>query len=482
MQGVDRRVAGLWLGLLAFFVYGSWAPLAMQAQAPAEAWARFLALPAPWQGDASRTDLAANFLLTVPLAFGAAYLLGTLASRAWRWGLTTLLWPAMLLLSVGVEYGQVFFPPRTPSWTDVAMQVLGSTTGMALYALLGERARRWLAAFSAGLPAVDRLQRGLLAYLVLFLAWQLMPLDLSLNPVDLYRKWRDGRVLLPFSSLPPGVFDAGWQIGADLLLWMPVGALGWLTLRQTRPAGLALRALALVLVVEVLQLFVLSRVSDVTDLFVGTAGVMAGAGLARALRRWGDWPASRQRVLLQGALAAWALGTVAVLWLPFDFDAQRATAQAWWASVSRLPFATYLQRTEYGALGEILRKLAVFMPGGVLLALLARGQAPPAWPRLLALGAAALVLEAGQVLLPSKVADLTDAALGLLGGFVGWRLGRGLSQGLAGLGPVAGAAAPRAASGGERGPPREPVRAGTGAAWPAGGPWPGSAAGQRSPA
>ena len=61
--------------------------------------------------------------------------------------------------------------------------------------------------------------RLLFAYLVLFLAWQLMPLDLSLSPVELYRKWRDGRVLLlPFSSLPPGVFDAGWQIGADLLL------------------------------------------------------------------------------------------------------------------------------------------------------------------------------------------------------------------------------------------------------------------------
>jgi glycopeptide antibiotics resistance protein len=472
MQGADRRVAGLWLGLLVFFVYGSWAPLALVPQPLAQAWASFLSLPGPWQDDAARTDLAANFLIAVPLAFGAAYLLATLSSRAWRWGLTALLWPALALLSVAVEYGQVFFAPRTPSWTDVAMQVLGSTAGLALHLLLGGRARRWLAAFSAGLPVADRLQRGLFAYLVLFLVWQLMPLDLSFSPVELYRKWRDGRVLLlPFSSLPTGVFDAGWQIGADLLLWMPVGALGWLTFGRTRPTGLAVRALALVLAVEVLQLFVLSRVSDVTDLFVGTAGVMAGAGLARALRRWGDWPASRQRAVLLGALGAWALGSVAVLWLPFDFDLQRGTAQAWWASVSRLPFATYLQRTEYGALGEILRKLAVFMPGGILLALLARGPAPPAWPRLLALGAATLVLEAGQVLLPSKVADLTDAALGLLGGFAGWRLGRGLLQAPAAPGPEAGTAAPPAASGAGRGPLREPVRT-----------RPGAAAAQRSPA
>ncbi|MFN9746494.1 MAG: VanZ family protein [Betaproteobacteria bacterium] len=444
MQGADRRIAGLWLGLLAFFVYGSWVPLQLAPQPPAAAWAQFLALPGPWQGEASRTDLAANFLITVPLAFGAAYLLATLPSRAWRLGLATLLWPALVLLSVAVEFGQIFFTPRTPSWTDVAMQVLGSTVGLALYLLLGERARRWVAAFSAGLPVADRLQRGLFAYLVLFLVWQLMPLDLSLSPVELYRKWRDGRVLLlPFSTLPPGLFDAGWQIGADLLLWMPVGALWRLTLVRPDLAGLAGRALALALGVEVMQLFVLSRVSDVTDVFVGTAGVLAGAGLARLLQGWGDWPAPRQRAVLRGALAAWALGTVAVLWLPFDFDPQRATVQDAWAAVSRLPFTTYVQRTEYGALGEILRKLAVFLPGGLLLALLARGQGPAAWPRLLALGAAALVLEAGQVLLPSKVADLTDAALGLLGGFVGWRLGRGLLQAPAAPGPEPAEAAPR---------------------------------------
>ena len=417
MQAADRRIAGLWLGLLAFFVYGSWAPLALVPQPPAEAWTRFLALPGSWQDNAARTDLAVNFLLMVPLAFGAAYLLATLASRGWRRGLTVLLWPALAVLSVAVEYGQMFLPPRVPSWTDVAMQLLGSAIGLGLHALLGERARSLVAGLSGRLPPLQRLHHGLIVYLLVLLISQLMPLDLSISPVELYRKWRDGRVvLLPFSALPPGLFDAGWQLGADLLLWLPVGALWWLAPGRPGWPALVARALALVLVVELLQVFVLSRVSDVTDLFVGTAGVMAGAGLARALRRWGDWPASRQRAVLLGALGAWALGTVAVLWLPFDFDLQRGTAQAWWASVSRLPFATYLQRTEYGALGEILRKLAVFMPGGVLLALLARGPAPPAWPRLLALGAAALVLEAGQVLLQSKVADLTDAALGLLGG------------------------------------------------------------------
>ncbi|MFM7505417.1 MAG: VanZ family protein, partial [Rubrivivax sp.] len=331
--------------------------------------------------------------------------------------------------------------------------MLGSGIGLALHALMGARARSLVAGLSVRVPALERLQRWLLVYLLVLLISQLMPLDLSISPVELYRKWRDGRVvLLPFSALPAGVFDAGWEIGADLLLWMPVGALWWLSLSRPGLAALAVRALALVLAVELLQLFVLSRVSDVTDVLVGTAGLLAGAWLARSLRGWSAWPVSRQRALLRGALAAWALCTMAVLWLPFDFDPHRATAQAWWASVSRLPFTTYLQRNEYGALGEMLRKLAVFMPGGLLLALLARGQTAAAWPRLLGLAAAALVLEAGQVLLPLKVADLTDAALGLLGGFVGWRVGRGLSQRSPASAPGRVTAFPRTSSDAGHGP------------------------------
>ncbi|MEY3273299.1 MAG: hypothetical protein RLZZ341_2200, partial [Pseudomonadota bacterium] len=34
MQGADRRIAGLWFGLLAFFVYGSWVPLQLAPQPP----------------------------------------------------------------------------------------------------------------------------------------------------------------------------------------------------------------------------------------------------------------------------------------------------------------------------------------------------------------------------------------------------------------------------------------------------------------
>jgi len=458
MQGADRRIAGLWLGLLVFFVYGSWAPLAPVALPPGEAWARFVALPGPWQGAFSRIDLAVNFLLTVPLAFGAAWLVAAQPAPGARRLLAAMLLPALLALSVAVEFGQTFFPPRTPSWSDVAMQALGSGVGLLLHLLFGARARVFVAGLAAVQPLAQRLQRWLWLYLLLLLVWQLMPLDLSISPVELYRKWRDGRVvLLPFSALPSSPWEAAWQLGADLLLWLPVGALGWQVLARPAPARLLVRGLALVAAVELCQLFVLSRVSDVTDLFVGTAGVLGGAALARALQGWAAWPDVRRRRLLHTALAAWLGFVLMVLWLPFDFETARGSAAHWWAAVSRPPLATYFERSEYGALGEILRKLAVFGPGGLLLALLARGERPALWPRALALAALALLLEAGQVLLPSKLADLSDAALGLLGGLLGWRLGRAMVQAPLADASPAPAPAPAAAPAPPR--PEVPVRA-----------------------
>ncbi len=435
MQGADRRIAGLWLALLVFIVYGSWVPLALVPRDIGAAWQAFLALPPPNLVRASRTDLAVNLLLTVPLAFGAAYLLASLPSRAWRWTLGVLLWPALLLLSVGVEFGQMFFPPRQPSWTDVAMQTVGSTLGLAAFAFWREPAQRFVAGLSARLPLTRRLERWLFLYLVLLLGWQMMPMDLTASPVEIYRKWRDGRVLLlPFAMLPAGTWERIYELGTDLLLWLPVGALWWLSAPRRSLGALLWRGVLVVSAVEVAQLFVLSRVSDVTDVLLGSLGVVLGAALARRLRHWRQWPLAQRERLLGLLLLGWALLTVGVLWLPFDFESARWWGEGagahWYELATRTPFTTYFGRTEFGALGEILRKLLVFLPGGLLLALrLASGERRPVPPTLvvvLPLAAAALLLELGQLGLPDKVADLTDAALGALGGWLGWRLGLGL--------------------------------------------------------
>jgi glycopeptide antibiotics resistance protein len=91
-----------------------------------------------------------------------------------------------------------------------------------------------------------------------------------------------------------------------------------------------------------------------------------------------------------------------------------------------VPFYAYYWSTEFNATTQLFRKAAIFVPLGMLLARGFHLVAASAWARLLyAAGATALVMSAaaiielGQVALPGKVADPTDAALGVLGALAG---------------------------------------------------------------
>jgi len=178
------------------------------------------------------------------------------------------------------------------------------------------------------------------------------------------------------------------------------------------------------LAMELMQLLVMSRVSDVTDIVLAGAGVLIGAALVGPLRRAMAAPQARRRRWLHSAAAIWLLVAVFLLWQPFEFRPGRMSAEALSEAFFRMPFMTYFNRGEFGALNEILRKLLVFLPGGLFMGAAWAGPgAAPRWP-LAALAVVAFVLETGQIALPGKVADLTDALLACLGAWLGWRIAR----------------------------------------------------------
>ena len=416
-----------------FLVYGSLVPLQWRPQPLGQAWQFFISLPLPVLGPSAGIDAAVNFLLTVPLAFGLALLLAPAASAASAarhrrlratLGLLTVA-IALFLLSLGIEFAQVFFPPRSPSWSDVFAQWCGTLTGLGLYLLYGRRAASSLRALGQQEAGSNLAARWLTVWLAGMLLFNLMPLDLSLDPVDLYRKWRDGRVLLmPFSGRAASVdeFIYGWV--SDILIWLPVGALWRIDGHRRRMGQIVLLGMAVALAMELMQLLVMSRVSDATDVVLAGAGVLIGAALVGPLRRLKAAPLTRRRRWLHSAAAVWLLIAVFLLWQPFEFRPGRMSAEALSEAFFRMPFMTYFNRGEFGALNEILRKLLVFLPGGLLLGAAWSGPgAAPRWP-LAALAAVAFVLETGQMALPGKVADLTDALLGCLGAWLGWRIAR----------------------------------------------------------
>lgn len=426
----QRRQLG-WLLLIwaVFIIYGSWVPLNFQPHEPAEVWT------ALWQWSAwdslqeQRIDTAVNMLLTVPLGFGFALL--------WvhpRIRVPVLTYTAIVLLvlplSLLAEYGQGFLPGRSESLGDVLAQTVGTVLGLILHAGFGVRVRAWLIALGSAVDAQSRMAHLLHGYLAALLLFAVMPLDLTLDIGELYHKWRDGRViLLPFAGMHGTPAEIVYELVSDVLLWVPVGAL-WRLNAPRRTAGvIALRATLLALVVECVQLLVLSRMSDVTDVLLAAVGALLGAWAVPYLQRVAASGHEALRPIWKAGLLAWFIMAVLIYSFPFDVQWPQRGWLAWTDAFTHVPLITYFQRHEFGALNEILRKLLVFLPGGLLTRLwLTSASKIPSRMALVWLALLALLLEAGQVLLPGRVAELTDALLAMLGAVLGWRLGGWLTN------------------------------------------------------
>lgn len=422
-----RQLAWLLLAWAVFVAYGSWVPLNFQARDPVAVWA------ALWQWTpaaalrAQRLDTAVNVLLTVPLGFGLALLRARPDGRvSWlaRGGIVL----AVLPLSLGVEWLQGFLPGRSESLGDVLAQTLGTALGVLLQRMFGDRARRRLAALEGALDARSRALQLLHLYLLGVLLFALMPLDLTLDVGELHRKWRAGQVvLLPFGAVRAPWSEAVYELVTDALLWLPVGLLWALDDPRRNLRSIVARALLLAAVLEGAQLFVLSRVSDVTDVVLAAVGAGLGALVGRRAPRLWEGDAGRLRRLCGLGLLLWLPAVVWIYGWPFALRWPTQGGAAFVEAFARVPFLTYFQRGEFGALNEMLRKILVFLPGGLLLRLLLGAGPRPARAvggiaGLLLLALFAFALEAAQVLLADRVADLTDAVLATLGAALGWRL------------------------------------------------------------
>lgn len=425
------------LAYLAFAVYGSLVPLDFRPRPLAQAWAAFREVPFLELGIASRADWVANLLLFIPLAFLWTGALTLGRSLPWRVAASLFILGAGIALSVGIEFTQLFFPPRTVSQNDILAEALGALIGVAAWWSAGGRLVRWYEGWrEPGTPS-GLAQRLLWAYLAVVFAYGVLPLDLTLSVVEIFHKWREGKLnLIPFAALPPDPAHALYDLASDALLWLPPAML-WRLGGRCGTGGAVGRAFGAAVLLEFLQLFVYSRVSDLTDLFTAALGAAAGGGLGAHLAGAGRerlgvhtaWAHPSPRWLPLGLALAWIGGLMALFWYPFDFRTDRAFVSERLGSFGNVPFMAYYYGTEFRAVTEVLHKLVFFAPLGALLAWFVSGL-PWLWrgwataASMLVIAGTALGIELGQVLLPDKNPDSTDGFLEGLGGLAGFLLFR----------------------------------------------------------
>jgi glycopeptide antibiotics resistance protein len=366
----------------------------------------------------SWSDVASNVLFFLPWGF---FLAAWKARHGWSFAATLIL--ALVsgcVLSGCVELSQLPAAHRSMSFIDVVTNTFGATVGALIawplicwaWPVLAVRLRHFV------------VWRPLTACSLCIVAGLLLagitPFRVRLRPDDLKQAIRDAR-LVPFgpTTARPDPRSSPWIWVRELCTWILVGGLFVAAAREagrheTHAKVIATAAAAgLSLVIQVLHMLIREREFDMT--FVLCAIVGSALGAALFARRTSEQP---RRVIIP-ALSIWGLAVLLSAWVPLRF--------AWpdppyWRTEWIVPFWTYFYSRSLDDIADVLIQALSFAPLGALLAARSWRQSLLG-VMLVGLGIGAF-LEIGQVFLPHRTADITDALAAAAGAATGWGLWR----------------------------------------------------------
>jgi VanZ family protein len=412
-----------------FVIYGSFVPLNFNNVSVDLALQQFLTLPFLDFTIVNRSDWFTNFLLLTPLSYGLLFVLPSTKNTI---GLIFKLFVLLLLLmslSVIIEFVQMFLADRVSSFKDVFAQFLGILTGFMLFYFSHQVVSRQLLQLVEGRQQ-DKWSFYASAILIIFTLYNVMPLDLSVSPVEIYNKWVGGKInAVPFQSGADPLLEYWFGVISDIGIWALIAAL-YLKSNKYSNQAVLLRCVVLALVVELLQLFVLSRYSDITDVITAAIGTILVIKLfplfaaKHQLSATDDRKTDLQKVLsVELYLILWCLLLAVFALYPAELIQSKTEFLNRWSGFFSVPLETYWRGNPYSAITQLLRKVVLAFPLGLLIAAVAfKYQIHRKYHIYAALVGVVylLLLELTQLILVNKVAVLSDVLLNLGGLYLGF--------------------------------------------------------------
>jgi len=346
-------------------VYASIVPITPRSVQWNDAVAAFKSLPWFQLDIYRRADWVANALVVIPV--------GWLAAAAIDWGRPSrwwLLWwmpwiiGGLCVLVVGIEFLQVWFPPRTRSLNDMFAGCVGAVFGPLAWLTTGRFTVSAILGIRHAVRSRQRVIWGLMVYAILNIVYSAMPLDLILSRAEWEQKRELGRVI---------IWPSDWGLAltrASLLPWalaaIRSGLFAFFATRAVGARHAVLAGVVFAVVCEAVQVPIFTGKASVLDLVAGVAGVVSAVGLALVWPRI-SWPLRYPAVwltLIAMSLAAIFAGTLV-----------RTTGQvsdpaeiAWrWQEFWTWPFAKYYYTSEFEAGSNLVSKLLVFAMVGFCL-------------------------------------------------------------------------------------------------------------------
>ncbi len=402
-----RRLALACVFYALFIVYGSLVPLDFHPRPLADAWAAFQDIPFLRLGIASRADWVANILLYIPLAFlGSAAIASARRSRTLSVTGAIAVGLLCIALATGVEFAQLFFPPRTVSQNDLIAETIGTVLGIAAWMFFGTHLARLWQAFRAG--GVHSWQAFAALYALGYLAYSLFPFDFVVSSAELGEKLGNpGRAAFMTAESCGQVIGCSIRLTAEMILAAPLGALLGRAFPALGMRSAFLIGVALGLGIETLQIFLASGISQGLSVVTRGLGMAWGILLQRRFRL--DWLTTYQREIRVG-LAFAIPAYVATLALVNGFEGtleSPAVAREKLAATQFLPFYYHYYTSETAAMASLLGNAGAYALIGVA-AWLLRPHRLPRWHVGGIAAVLAFAVECLKLFTPGKKPDPTN--------------------------------------------------------------------------
>jgi VanZ family protein len=414
-----------------FIIYGSLVPLDFNNESLSDAVEAFLLLPFFDFDIGSRADWFTNYLLFIPLSY-TLLLINPRPKSFFSLGVK-LLFVLILLVAVSVviEFCQMFISVRVSSFKDVFAQFLGVLTSFCLYFISRQQVEELLQKLESGRKREKWLNYAV-ALIVVFTIYNLMPLDLSISPAEIHGKWASGKInFIPFASNLTDLTAYLFGVITDIVAWGLI-SFCYLKSEKYQHTSIFFKCLVVAICIEILQLFVMSRITDITDIFTAAIGVFISIQVYIALSHSGtsslsvDEPVNRFKMFtIEAGVLIWCVILLFFAVYPSVLIQSKAELADKWKVFFSVPLETYWQETSYGAITQLMRKVILMIPLGILVSAVSNKYqlSKKYFMLFIALSIAYLVcLELIQLVLVGKIAVFSDIALNLLGLFIGCKV------------------------------------------------------------
>ena len=406
---IRKWLALAFVGALTLLIYASLVPLQYQALSWQEAVDIFT--QTPWLNLRlyNRADWAANFLVVIPV--------GWLGAGAIDWGRKSrhailMMLPVLIALLcsvvIGIEFVQSWFPIRTQSVNDILAGCLGAITGPILWLLIGRSLLTvTLKAFAPG-DVKKKLWHASITFMMLNVAYAMIPLDLVLNAEELEQKIAIGRIeFLPESF---SIRSLVKPVTLAILRAAPITLM--LCIAKQRSTAVWI-TLCFVTACELIQVPVFSRTASIFDLLISGFGIAIALAIYSAKRELAPFLRSPLFWLTIAVVSVAALIFSLVLTSNSVVRSPIELTERWRGFFS-WPLVSYYYQPELAALTTIVYKLIAFSWLGICVGL-AISNCPPDHLPVLRSSATLLLIcgsvgfEVAQIFLAPHIGDAFDA-------------------------------------------------------------------------